>query len=73
MDRAPMSELTISPAPHDPHSLLAKAGGILRAHLMQEERERLARLLVAAVWQKDPKPEPSAAAILQQFQRYLAE
>jgi hypothetical protein len=53
--------------------LLAKAGGILRAHLTQEERERLARLLVAAVWQKDPKPDPSATAILQQLQRHLAE
>jgi hypothetical protein len=73
MDRAPMSEPTISPALHDTHALLAKAGGVLRAHLTQEERERLARLLVAAVWQKDPKPEPSATAILQQFQRYLAE
>ena len=73
MDRAPMSEPTISPAPHDPHALLAKAGGILRAHLTQEERERLARLLVAAVWQKNPKPDPGATAILQQLQRYLAE
>ena len=73
MDRAPMSEPTITPAPHDMHALLAKAGGILRAHLTQEERERLARLLVAAVWQKDPKPEPSATAILQQLQRHLAE
>ena len=73
MDRAPMSESTISPAPHDTHALLAKAGGILRAHLTQEERERLARLLVAAVWQKEPKPEPSATAILQQLQRHLAE
>jgi hypothetical protein len=27
-------------------ALLARAGGILRAHLTQEERERLARLLV---------------------------
>jgi hypothetical protein len=25
------------------------------------------------VWQKDPKPEPSATAILQQLQRHLAE
>jgi hypothetical protein len=53
--------------------LLARAGAILRAHLTQEERERLARLLVAAVWQKDPKPEPSATAILQMLQRHLAE
>jgi hypothetical protein len=45
-----MSEPTISPVPPDTHALLAKAGGILRAHLTQEERERLARLLVAAVW-----------------------
>jgi hypothetical protein len=73
MDRAPMSEPTISPGLHDTHALLAKAGGVLRAHLTQEERERLARLLVAAVWQKDPKPEPSATAILQQLQRHLAE
>jgi len=28
---------------------------------------------VAAVWQKDPKPDPSATAILQQLQRQLAE
>ena len=68
-----MSEITVSPAPPDTHTLLAKAGGVLRAHLTQEERERLARLLVAAVWQKDPKPEPSATAILQQLQRQLAE
>jgi hypothetical protein len=73
MDRAPMSEPTIRPVPHDMPALLAKAGGILRAHLTQEERERLARLLVAAVWQKDPKPEPSATVILQQLQRHLAE
>ena len=73
MERAPMSEITVSPAPADTHALLAKAGGVLRAHLTQEERERLARLLVAAVWQKDPKPEPSATAILQQLQRHLAE
>jgi hypothetical protein len=57
---------------------LAQPSGItvpapLRAHLTQEERERLARLLVAAVWRKDPKPEPSATAILQQLQRHLAE
>jgi hypothetical protein len=25
------------------------------------------------VWQKDPKPDPSATVILQQLQRYLAE
>jgi hypothetical protein len=68
-----MNELIISPVPPDTHALLARAGGILRAHLTQEERERLARLLVAAVWQKDPKPEPSATAILQQLQRHLAE
>ena len=68
-----MSEITVSPVRLDTHALLTKAGGILRAHLTQEERERLARLLVAAVWQKDPKPDPSATAILQQFQRYLAE
>jgi hypothetical protein len=68
-----MSEITVSPAPPDTHTLLAKAGGVLRAHLTQDERERLARLLVAAVWQKDPKPEPSATAILQQLQRHLAE
>ena len=68
-----MSEITVSPAPPDTHTLLAKAGGVLRAHLKQEERERLARLLVAAVWQKDPKPEPSATAILHQLQRHLAE
>ena len=68
-----MSEITVSTALHDTHTLLAKAGGVLRAHLTQEERERLARLLVAAVWQKDPKPEPSATAILQQLQRHLAE
>ena len=68
-----MNELIISPVPPDVHALLARAGGILRAHLTQEERERLARLLVAAVWQKDPKPEPSATAILQQLQRHLAE
>jgi hypothetical protein len=43
-----MSEPTISPVPHDTHALPTKAGGILRAHLTQEERERLARLLVAA-------------------------
>jgi hypothetical protein len=67
-----MSESTISPVRPDTHALLAKAGGILRAHLTQEERERLARLL-AAVWQKEPKPEPSATAILQQLQRHLAE
>jgi hypothetical protein len=73
MERAPMSELTISPVRPDTHALLAKAGGILRAHLTQEEREKLARLLVAAVWQKEPKPEPSATAILQQLQRHLAE
>ena len=73
MDRAPMSKPTISPALHDTHALLAKAGGVLRAHLTQEERERLARLLVTAVWQKDPKPDPSATAILQLFQRHLAE
>jgi hypothetical protein len=72
MDRAPMSEPTISPPSHA-HALLAKAGGVLRAHLTQEERERLARLLVAAVWQKDPKPDPSATAILQLLQRHLAE
>jgi hypothetical protein len=68
-----MSEPTVSPVPPDTHALLAKAGGILRAHLTQEERERLARLLVAAVWQKEPKPEPSATAILQQLQRHLVE
>ena len=68
-----MNELSISPVPPDTHTLLARAGGILRAHLTQEERERLARLLVAAVWQKDLKPEPSATAILQQLQRHLAE
>ena len=68
-----MNELIISPGPPDTHTLLARAGGILRAHLTQEERERLARLLVAAVWQKDPKPEPSATAILQQLQRHLAQ
>ena len=68
-----MSEITVSPAPHDTHTLLARAGGVLRAHLTQDERERLARLLVAAVWQKDPKPDPSATAILQQLQRHLAE
>ena len=68
-----MSEITVSPAPPDTHTLLAKAGGVLRAHLTQDERERLARLLVAAVWQKDPKPDPSATAILQQLQRHLAE
>ena len=73
MDRAPMSELTISPVRPDTYALLAKAGGILRAHLTQEERERLARLLVTAVWQKDPKPDPSATAILQQLQRHLAK
>jgi hypothetical protein len=28
---------------------------------------------VAAVWQKEPKPVPSATAILQQLQRQLAE
>jgi hypothetical protein len=64
---------TISPAPHNTHALLARAGGILRAHLTQEERERLARLLVAAVWQKDHKPDPSATAVLQLLQRHLAE
>jgi hypothetical protein len=68
-----MSEPPESPDPHDAHALLAKAGGILRAHLTQEERERLARLLVTAVWQKDPKPELSATAILQLLQRHLAE
>ena len=73
MERAPMSKPTISPVPHDTHALLAKAGRILCARLTQEERERLARLLVAAVWQKDPKPEPSATAILQLLQRYLAQ
>jgi hypothetical protein len=73
MERAPMSEPTIRPVPHDMPALLAKVGGILRAHLTQEERERLARLLVAAVWQKDPKPDPSATTILQQLQRHLAE
>ena len=73
MERAPMSEITVSPVRLDTYALLTKAGGILRAHLTQEERERLARLLVAAVWQKDPKPEPSATAILQQLQRHLAE
>jgi hypothetical protein len=73
MERAPMSEITVSPVRLDTYALLARAGGILRAHLTQEERERLARLLVAAVWQKNPKPEPSATAILQQLQRHLAE
>jgi hypothetical protein len=68
-----MNELIISPGPSDTHALLARAGAILRAHLTQEERERLARLLVAAVWQKDPKPEPSATAILQMLQRHLAD
>ena len=68
-----MSESTVSPVPHDTHALLAKTSGILRAHLTQEERERLARLLVAAVWQKDPMPDPSATAILQLLQRHLAE
>jgi hypothetical protein len=68
-----MNEPTDNLVPHDTHALLVKAGGILRAHLTQEERERLARLLVTAVWQKDPKPEPSAAAILQLLQRHLAE
>jgi hypothetical protein len=58
-----MSEPTISPALHDTHALLAKAGGVLRAHLTQEERERLARLLVAAVWQKDLKPLASPCGI----------
>ena len=73
MERAPMNEPTISPVPHDTQTLLAKAGRILCAGLTQEERERLARLLVAAVWQKDPKPEPSATAFLQQLQRHLAQ
>ena len=50
-----MSEITVSPVRLDTYALMAKAGGILRAHLTQEERERLARLLVAAVWQKNPK------------------
>jgi hypothetical protein len=68
-----MSEPPESPVPHDSHTLLAKAGEILRTHLTQEERERLARFLVTAVWQKDPKPEPSATAILQLLQRHLAE
>jgi len=61
MDRAPMSEPTVTPVRLDTPALLARAGGILRAHLTQEERERLARLLVAAVWQKDPKPNRSPA------------
>jgi hypothetical protein len=73
MERAPMSEIPVSPVRLDTHALLAKVGGVLRVHLTQEERERLARLLVAAVWQKNPKPDPSATAILQQLQRYLAE
>jgi hypothetical protein len=34
-----MSEPPESPVPHDAHALLTKAGGILRAHLTQEERE----------------------------------
>ena len=59
-----MSEPTESPIPHDAHALLVKASGILRVYLTQEERERLARLLVPALWQKDLKPEPSATAIL---------
>ena len=67
-----MSEPPINPVRSDTHALLAKAGGILRAHLTQEERERLARLLVAAVWQKDPKPKPSATAILQLLQRGMS-
>ena len=68
-----MSEPSESPVPHDAHALLVKASAILRVHLTQEERERLARLLVTAVWQKDPKPELSATAILQLLQRHLAE
>ncbi len=68
-----MSEIPVSPVRLDTHTLLAKAGGVLRAHLTQEERERLARLLVAAVWQKNPKPDPSTTAILQLLQRHLAE
>ena len=67
-----MSEPTVRLVPPDTHALLAKAGGILHAHLTQEERERMARLLVAAVWQKEPKSEPSATAILQLLQRHLA-
>ena len=68
-----MSKPLESPVSHDAHVLLTKAGGILRAHLTQDERERLARFLITAVWQKDPKPEPSATAILQLLQRHLAE
>jgi hypothetical protein len=69
-----MSDLAGIPIPQrDPHSLLAKAGATLRTHLSQEERERLARLISAAVWHKDEKPELSATAILQLLQRYLGE
>ena len=68
-----MSEPTKTPVLHDGHALLTKAGGILRTHLTQEEREKLARLLVTAVWQKEPKPELSATAIVQLLQRHLAE
>ena len=68
-----MSEPTESPVPHDAYARRAKAGGFLRTHRTQEERERLARLLVTTVWQKPPKPDPSATAILQLLQWHLAE